>query len=1188
MNQRQAVEALHAFARETEVVWRGRRRTWASHVAGGRYADEEALIQPQVFPEFARRFLNFEVGATLAPEVSDASGQPDFTPADLLTHPFVFETKGTEQETNLRGSTGQIERYLRSRRIKEVVLTNLVGIRVVGLDAEGHLEDRLKVDLRLLYSGPPSRTADHAEANRFFRFLTGYSRQELTTAQKVERVRRTPDWDPFVQFTDGNWIQARIARVVEIINAEVAARVNGGALADHSLVTDDERGAIVDELRNLLIRFGVPAEDVGERGLDDFVSAQNEGPERGAMRQYVSHVAYWLATKLVLVRIWEDLRLLAPTSLYNGGFDVQMTRFDDAIQRVIDDAFVQAGARYRALFTQRPTYSWYEPSAEVATDAIYELATTYFGSIQSDVLGQVYERMLQRLDRKLLGQYYTPRDVISLIWGLVLNDSLLAVADSEHRPLRVLDIACGSGGFLVEGIARLRARLEELVAQGSALSRQAWLSQIAEGFNGVEKQRFSTFLAELNLLIQFSQVLSLDPTLRIPELGIIPADTLSLHNPQRLTDSDTDLIDSDFLSDVAARQERAKRIKDPDGNDFRLDIAIGNPPYIGEKSAAFMLRALRERYPYWDQFVAAHPDYFYSFLILGISKLRPGGRFGFITTEYWMRAGGAAPLRKFIAERCNVERILLFRDLRLFPDALGQHSLVITGEVKEDGDDQEARPVVSVYSGPNCSGAMRARVLQAFGEGRTVAGVQVASFRAPESPNKLGAESWAEVVLPLAEVRRRRRVRALPQVGTLTVSEGVIATAARASRRIADQLPAVILDRLGGRETRAGIFNLHAEEVRALGRLTAAEAEVLRPVINTADVLPYAAVVREGGDRLIYLPKPGDIDTDTPFAVAWQRPFPAGMPRIEEHLRQFKPFLERRVEEWGERRPWWTLHRARQEIVDAPVPRGAAWADYCVTTRWGGGGRLVVGLSPAGAVPASGLHALRVLDQPGLALYLCGLFNSTMFQDFAASMPPGQIRAADLQQLGLPEIGAERRLLVATTTAESAALVTQLAVECGSRFPTLQGHLRADNSLSATPTAWLPTTDRTWGTFASVGWASMHDQRGNQAKAIDEVRIEDTLFGRAVIALHRSPAGDSYVALTVDLGANDADVAAVASYVEGLAAQRLRLNQLQNQPAPVAASTLATQHHADVAKLTTLVGDYRARRSAIDGLIAGE
>src|SRR5437763_534408 len=109
------------------------------------------------------------------------------------------------------------------------------------------------------------------------------------------------------------------------------------------------------------------------------------------------HVAYYTATRLLVVRTWEDLGLLEPM-LYDGGFDRQMDRFDDAIGEVVENAFRQARHVYRSLFRHSNNYSWFSPSPDVYADAVYELGFTYFGQIDSDVLGQVYERLLARID----------------------------------------------------------------------------------------------------------------------------------------------------------------------------------------------------------------------------------------------------------------------------------------------------------------------------------------------------------------------------------------------------------------------------------------------------------------------------------------------------------------------------------------------------------------------------------------------------------------------------------------------------------------------------------------------------------------------------------------------------------------------------------------------------------------------
>ena len=305
--------------------------------------------------------------------------------------------------------------------------------------------------------------------------------------------------------------------MVRILTDDVEARVTSGALEDQYVVSSDERRDLLSEMHLIATRLGI--ENADSIPLRSFLEARPNSDYAKVVRQYCSHVAYYAVTRLALVRVWEDLGLLQPM-LHDGGFDRQMERFDDIVPDVVNHSFTRASERYRSLFVQRNGYTWYTPSTDPYIEVLYELANTYLGKIQSDVLGQVNERMLERIDRKLRGQYYTPRDIIGLIWDLLDLPSVADKAEAEDRQPYVLDIATGSGGFLVEVARRLRDRLAKAQAAGASLSTTGLAGWVAEGLNGVEIQLFSAYLAELNLLVQLGQVVSADPELRIPSLGI--------------------------------------------------------------------------------------------------------------------------------------------------------------------------------------------------------------------------------------------------------------------------------------------------------------------------------------------------------------------------------------------------------------------------------------------------------------------------------------------------------------------------------------------------------------------------------------------------------------------------------------------------------------------------------------------
>jgi len=898
--------------------------------------------------------------------------------------------------------------------------------------------------------------------------------------------------------------------------------------------------------------------------------------------QFIAHTAFYTATRLLLVRAWEDSGLLTSPVLYNGGFDALMTALND-VGQVVRTAFDRASEFYPDLFSRHNAFSWYRPSHQVYVDAVYELANTYLGDLSDDVLGEVYQQQLARLDRKQLGQYYTPRDVIKLIWDLVGIDGLAARADAEDRPVRVLDVATGSGGFIVEGAARLRRRYQAARAEGDATPPRRWLTDVTDGLVACEIQQFSAYLAEVNLVLQFSPLLQGETGVRIPGLRVHCVDTLTMHNADRLGSDDPELPEDDGGGHgavrAAAQRGSIDRLRDPEGSGEWLDAAVGNPPYVGEKSIAKTMGELQSRHPYWQQFSAAHQDYLYAFLILGVSKLRQGGRFGFITTEYWLKATGAAPLRKYLAEHCRVDRLVLFRDLTLFPDATGQHNLILVGERLTDPAGKEPRraggkPRVSVYTGP-ARPASRTPSLDAIrgGDGRVAASTMVRNFVSRRDPATLGERSWAETVMTAEQLGRRDAVRASTSKAGLVMSEGVIATPQALKESHEAHLTQQALLAVGGPGSKAGIFVLSADEVANLserhGGFTDAEARHLRPVINTRDVFPYGAVLPPDPAQLIWLPSShGGLGGA----------FPDDMPAFREHLEQFKPLLEATVRKYGVNRPWWSAHNPRTQLVDGHPDTGR-WADLGVTTRWGDR-KLVTGLAPARSLPLSGLHALSGGMTGTKAAYLVGLINSTPVQELAEALAPGSLSQQDVEHLGLPQFAPDAAGIVAVRARDLADAVRRLVTEHGQVWPMLPDILRQDLPLAADVTVeWAPAVGRRgWGTLQSVGWATLSSE-ARVVGVVETVELDDAgLFGNTITV------GFTRGSLKVDV--SDPEGRDLRPVVRSLivGTGRATRDELYALAVPVDAAALRNAWDRDAAGVGGLVREYQRLRAEVDDI----
>ena len=158
MSQRalSALKRWRAFATDLVINVGGEPKTWQEYTKGDGYSDEVKIVQPTAFPAFAEQCLGWNLQVNLAPEEAGVEGRPDFTPADSVTHAFVFETKSTNKLTALAGFDEQVARYLDdgAPRIKAVLLTNLVGARVFVLDDNGNLSLKYDVNLRGLLTGP--------------------------------------------------------------------------------------------------------------------------------------------------------------------------------------------------------------------------------------------------------------------------------------------------------------------------------------------------------------------------------------------------------------------------------------------------------------------------------------------------------------------------------------------------------------------------------------------------------------------------------------------------------------------------------------------------------------------------------------------------------------------------------------------------------------------------------------------------------------------------------------------------------------------------------------------------------------------------------------------------------------------------------------------------------------------------
>lgn len=428
------------------------------------------------------------------------------------------------------------------------------------------------------------------------------------------------------------------------------------------------------------------------------------------------HVAQLLLDRIIFIAFCEDRELL-PAQCIEDAYGKKLPfskepwprwgNFRDLF-RCIDEGHAESGiSPYDGgLFKHNPEVddlkledSWTHFFREVGQyDFCYEVTV--------DVLGRLFEQSITDLEtlrahpppvrakpaqpvgqRKREGIYYTPRPITRFIVeqtvGALLNERFSALTrqfkvdpNAEPSPemlaawlkfqqarldvlrgLRVCDMACGSGAFLIQTFDYLEEVYLEVVDslclnQGrdrDALREQVrgWI--LRENLFGVDRSEEAVEITRLSLWI------------RTAEKGKTLADL-----------SDNIQCGNSIVDDpkVHARAfdwaARFPRVFAEGG----FDCIITNPPYV-------KLQNFRRSEPALAPYLSARYrcaktgnfDLYLAFIERGLELLRPEGRLGFIAPNVWLFNEYGEGLRSLVAEGCTLERFIDFKSHQVFEDA---------------------------------------------------------------------------------------------------------------------------------------------------------------------------------------------------------------------------------------------------------------------------------------------------------------------------------------------------------------------------------------------------------------------------------------------------------------------------------------------------------------------------------------
>ena len=328
-----------------------------------------------------------------------------------------------------------------------------------------------------------------------------------------------------------------------------------------------------------------------------------------------------------------------------------------------------------------------------------------FSVFPPETLGQVYEQFLGKVItltpkhqaritekpevKKAGGVYYTPKYIVDYIVEKTVGKLLAGKTPAAPavKNLKVLDLACGSGSFLLGAYQYILAWYGDQYVRSGVDKHKKVIHQTQGGewrlttaerkrillqhIHGVDIDIQAVETSKLSLLLQvlegesretLARQLSLFKERALPDLG----DNIKCGNALIAADfydnQQAGLFDEAEQYRVNIFDWRAEFPAIMQAGGF--DAVIGNPPYVRQETLG------RDKDYFQKKFAVYHgmADLYAYFIEQGITLTKPGGYFSYIVSNKWMRANYGKALRLYLQQQ-RIEEIVDFGDLPVFKTA---------------------------------------------------------------------------------------------------------------------------------------------------------------------------------------------------------------------------------------------------------------------------------------------------------------------------------------------------------------------------------------------------------------------------------------------------------------------------------------------------------------------------------------
>ncbi len=272
--------------------------------------------------------------------------------------------------------------------------------------------------------------------------------------------------------------------------------------------------------------------------------------------------------------------------------------------------------------------------------------------IIEQTLGRTLKERFLTLLKRYAKESEMPEAEQDIVWkGKDSEVKFWTAYREELFKLRILDPACGSGAFLIAAFDYLESEYNRVNGHISILTGG---TEIGTDLFDTHSNILTENLYGVDLNLESIEITKLSMWLRTANIN----DKLkSLDDNIKRGNS----IIADKKLDEAAFNWKNNFPKICKEGGF--DIVIGNPPYVRQELIKPYKDYLKKHYKVYHGVVDLYA-YFYE---LGLKYLKQGGRLGYISSSTFFRTSSGQPLRLFMTKKAQLESVIDFGDLQIFP-----------------------------------------------------------------------------------------------------------------------------------------------------------------------------------------------------------------------------------------------------------------------------------------------------------------------------------------------------------------------------------------------------------------------------------------------------------------------------------------------------------------------------------------